>query len=95
MNQIERVVDAELGLLLDRLAASVPGGCLGAISAERPGLRGRLDEVEARLASARGALLEGYGRWRRALDDLENLWAVAAWRAAAEQPAEEPPSLAA
>jgi len=37
---------------------------------------------------ARAALLEDYGRWRRTLDDLENLWALASWTLAAEQPAE-------
>ena len=94
MNHIERVLDAELTLLLDRLAASVPGGCLEAISGGRPALRSRLDEGETRLATLRGALLEGYGRWHRALEDLENLWAVAAWRVA-EEPAEESSSLAA
>jgi hypothetical protein len=65
-----------------------------------PRLRARLDDVEGSLAVARAALLEDYGRWRRALDDLENVWALAAWAhgsaeawaqassAAAEQPAE-------
>jgi len=45
--------------------------------------------MEVSLATARGALLEDYGRWRRALDDLENLWALASWSSGpAEQPAE-------
>jgi hypothetical protein len=40
--------------------------------------------------------MEGYGRWRRALEDLENLWALAAWRStAAEEPGEHPAPLAA
>jgi hypothetical protein len=37
------------------------------------------------MAVVRAALLDGYGRWRRSLDDLENLWALAAWKAAGEE----------
>jgi len=88
MNPVERVLDDELARLLDRLAASVPGGSLGAVSAMFPGLRGRIDQVEAGLAILRGTLLESYGQWRRGLEDLENIWALAAWRSAA---AEESP----
>ncbi len=36
------------------------------------------------MATVRATLLDGYGRWRRSLDDLENLWALAAWKAAGE-----------
>ena len=89
MNPLEQVLNDEVADLLDRLATSVPGGCLDTMTAERPALRRRLDEVEGQMASLRGAMLEQYGRWRRALEDVENLWAVAAWRSEAEQPAEE------
>ena len=43
------------------------------------------------------SLLEDYGRWRRALEDVENLWAVAAWRrsAAPEEAGEQAAALAA
>jgi hypothetical protein len=96
MNPVERVLDDELARLLDRLAASVPGGSLGAISALHPALRSRIDQVEAGLANMRGALLDAYGQWRRGLDDLENIWALAAWRsAAAEELAESVAPLAA
>jgi hypothetical protein len=61
-----------------------------------PALRGRVDQVEEGLAEARGALLEAYGRWRRGLEDLENVWALAAWRStAAEETAETAAALAA
>lgn len=97
MNVVERVLDDELMRFLDRLAGSMPAGCLEAINEEKPAVRRRLDEADARVAAARQALLEDYGRWRRALEDIENLWALAAWRstAAAEEPAEHAPSLAA
>ncbi len=96
MNPVERVLDDELARLIDRLAASVPGGSLGAISAMHPALRSRIDQVEAGLADVRGTVLDAYGRWRRGLEDLENVWALAAWRsAAAEESAESASALAA
>jgi hypothetical protein len=104
MNPVERVLNDEIADLLDRLAASVPEGSLHAASAHAPTLRRRLDEVEGQMAALRAGLLESYARWRRALEDVENLWALAAWRAGvqvapdgsgAEKPAEEARPLAA
>ena len=88
MNAVDVVMQDELGRLMDRLAATVPGGSFEATSAANPTLRTRLDDMEMSLAVARAALLEDYGRWRRTLDDLENLWALASWTLAAEQPTE-------
>ena len=88
MNAVDVVMQDELGRLMDRLAAPVPGGSLEATSAANPTLRTRLDDMEISLAVARAALLEDYGRWRRTLDDLENLWALASWTLAAEEPTE-------
>jgi hypothetical protein len=85
MNRMERVLNEEIGGLLERLAGSVPGGCLEAVAARNPGLRKRLDEVEGQMAAVRAAILEGYGRWRRGLEDVENLWALAAWKSAAPE----------
>ena len=95
MNPVERLLQDEIAHLIDRLASSIP---LAA-----PAARGmtatthaRLAEAEAQMAHARTALMEGYGHWRRALEDVENLWALAAWRStAAEEPSEHPASLAA
>ena len=96
MNPVERVLSQELTRLLDRLAASVPDGSLEKIRAANPTLKARLDEVDTTLAGAREELLEAYGRWRRALEDVENLWALGAWRSAtAEEPAEQAAPLAA
>ena len=61
MNVVERVLDDELMRFLDRLSASVPEGCLGAINGEKPAVRRRLDEADARVAAARQTLLEDYG----------------------------------
>jgi len=56
----------------------------------------RMTGADAKLAAVRESLLDGYGRWRRALEDLENLWALGAWRsAAAEESSEQAAALAA
>ena len=95
MNPVERLLQEEVTRFLDRLATSIPheGVMPHAVT---PAVRTRLDDAEVQLAQARASLMEGYGRWRRALDDLENLWALAAWRStAAEEPGEHPAPLAA
>jgi hypothetical protein len=97
MNPVDRILYEELTHLVDRLAASVPNGSLTQAAAGNPLLRSRLDEADAQLAAVRASLLDGYGRWRLALEDVENLWALAAWRrsAAAEEPSEQATALAA
>jgi hypothetical protein len=95
MNPMERVLSDDLARLIDRLAASIPEGAFERIRTTTPTLSLRLDQVEATLAEAHASLVEGYGRWARILDDLENVWALAAWRSAAEEPAESAPRLAA
>src|SRR5439155_1485805 len=80
MNPVERVLHQELMGLLDRLATTVPDGALEAIRATNPNLKARLDDTEAKLAALRATMLDDYGRWRRGLEDLENLLAVRARR---------------
>ena len=90
MNAVDKVLHDELVHLLDRVATTVPAGTLEQIRASNPTLKTRLDEMETTLATVRSSLLESYGHWSRALEDVENLWALAAWRsAAAEEPAEK------
>ena len=95
MNSVDQLLSTEMNDLLERLASSVPGGCLTVVGGKQPTLKRRLDEMESQLTTARIALLEGYGRWRRALEDVESLWALAAWRSTAEDPAEPAGSIAA
>ena len=96
MNPVERVLHQELTGLLDRLATSVSEGGFESIRATSPTLKARLDDTEAKLAAVRESLLDSYGRWRRALEDLENLWALGAWRStAAEESTEQSTALAA
>ena len=97
MNPVDRILYEELTHLVDRLATSVPNGSLTQAAGANPLLRARLDEADAQLATARAALLDDYGRWRRALEDMENLWALAAWRrsAASEEASDQAAALAA
>jgi hypothetical protein len=96
MNPVQQVLDRELGALLERIAGSLPSGTLTSVMASNPALKARLEMADTQLAAARASMLEGYGRWGRALEDLENLWALAAWRSAeAEQPTEEAAAIAA
>jgi hypothetical protein len=96
MNPVERVLHQELTGLLDRLATSVPAGSFETIRGANPTLKTRLDDADAKLAAVRESLLDSYGRWRRALEDLENLWALGAWRStAAEEASEQSAALAA
>jgi hypothetical protein len=95
MNPVERLLQEEITHFVDRLASSVPAEAVTS-HAMTPAVRTRLDDAEVQLAHARASLMEGYGRWRRALEDVENLWALAAWRStAAEETGEHPPALAA
>ena len=95
MNPMEWVLSDDLARLLDRLAASIPEGAFGQLRTTTPTLSARLDQMETNLAATRASLVEAYGRWTRALDDLENVWALAVWRSANEEPGETPQRLAA
>ena len=87
MNAVEHVLYEEVTHFMDRLATTVPPGA--AVPTAMPRMRSRLEEAEAELATARAAIVEGYGRWRRALEDVENLWALAAWRSTAAEESRE------
>jgi hypothetical protein len=95
MNPVERILLEEATYLVDRLATSIPpeAATPAAMSSR---LRARLEEAETDLAKARASVLEDYGRWRRALEDAENLWAVVLYHStAAEQTGEHTTALAA
>jgi hypothetical protein len=92
VNTMERLLHDEISRLMDRLAATVPEGGIERMRNANPTLTQRLDEMETTLAVIRNSLMDGYGRWGQALDDLENLWALAAWRSAASEEAPEKPA---
>ena len=92
MNPLEQLLYDEITHLVDRLATSVAPGAT--LAMQTPKMQARLEQADAELAAARAALLESYGHWRQALEDAENLWALAAWRStAAEEPREQAPAL--
>ena len=80
MNSVDQVLREEMNRLLDRVAGGSSAEGLVGVLSDQPGLRARLDETEERLAALRRSMLETYGAWGRAMDDLENLWAVVGYR---------------
>lgn len=81
MNPLERILIEDLRRSLEAIAGNSCEGTLEFISAHHPGLRSRIDKAESQLAAERAGLLAQYARWRSTLEDLENLWALAAWEA--------------
>jgi hypothetical protein len=86
MNNVDRLLADDLMGLLDRVAATIPEGAVEEVRRTVPRLRMCLDQIEARLAVQYAALSEAYGNWERAREDLENVWALAAWRSTEEAP---------
>jgi len=95
MNNIERLLADDLRDLLDRLGEAISQDAVEDIRREMPRLRTRLDHIEAHLAAEYAVLTEAYGSWKRALEDLENVWALVAWRSIAEDAPEEVSRIAA
>jgi len=85
MNTMERVLQDELNRLLDRIAARVGADIAAGITSD---LRSRLERSEARLSGLRIALLDSYAEWARALEECEDLWALADLRREADETTE-------
>jgi hypothetical protein len=81
MNRMEQWLAQDLSELLDEIARDVPSGTLAFITTHDPKLRSRIDEVEARLAVHRNELIGHYASWRSAIEELQNLWSLAGWKA--------------
>ncbi|MCI0546372.1 MAG: hypothetical protein L0027_03710 [Candidatus Rokubacteria bacterium] len=77
MNELDRLLRQDLNYLLDRLAAMTPEGIASRAAEERPELGWRLAEAEARLSAIRSVLLREYAEWGLALEECEELWALA------------------
>ncbi len=75
-NAIDGLLDGEVNGVVDRLAR-LPLVSVERLTAEDPGLRGRVDEAEGRLSAIRLRVREGYGDWRGMLAELEELWRAA------------------
>ena len=81
MNPLECVLTEDLSRTLEAVAGSSCKGTLDFITAHHPDLRSRIEKAESRLAAERAGLLTRYAEWRTTLEELENLWALAAWEA--------------
>lgn len=79
MNRVEGMLTDELARMIDRLAAASPPGTVATI-ARTPALRASAEVAEAALAAAYVSLGEHYARFGRALQDLEDVWSLAAWK---------------
>ena len=85
MNTLERMLQDELNRLLDRIAVRAGEGTTAGLKSD---LRAPIERCEDRLTALRAALLDGYAEWTRALEECEDVWAVAGLRKdGAEAPA--------
>lgn len=86
MSHFERLLQDDLNRLVDRIAARAGEGTAAGLKSD---LRTRIERSEERLTALRAALLDGYAEWERAMDECEDLWALAALRdEAPEAPAQ-------
>jgi len=76
MNALERLLQNDLNLLLDRIAATIPAGMVADGIQRRPELALRLGEAEASLSAVRQSLLRDYAVWRQALQECGDVWAL-------------------
>jgi hypothetical protein len=82
MSPLERILQDDINRLLDRLAGTVPEGAVGRLAVIDPPLAERIAEVEDRLTLTRGSLLDGYRRWRDAIEECADLWALSSMKLA-------------
>jgi hypothetical protein len=85
MNALERLLHEELNHLVDRIAARAGQETAAGI---KPDLKARVERSEERLTRLRAALLDGYAEWTRAIDECEDLWALAELRQQTEDATE-------
>lgn len=79
MNRIERMLTDEMARMIDRVAAASPPGTVETI-ARTAALRASAEAAEAALAAAYVSLGEHCARFDGALQDLEDVWSLAAWK---------------
>jgi gamma-glutamyl:cysteine ligase YbdK (ATP-grasp superfamily) len=77
MSHFERLLQDDLNRLVDRVAARAGEGTAAGLKSD---LRTRVERSEERLTALRAVLLDGYAEWERAMDECEDLWALAALR---------------
>ena len=77
MNPLDKLLQDDLNRLVDRIAAVARADTAAESERQRPDRRARIEQSEATVARLRLDLLERYGEWQRALEECENLWALA------------------
>jgi hypothetical protein len=77
MSHFERLLQDDLNRLIDRIAVRAGEGATAGLKSD---LKTRIERAEDRLTVLRAALLEGYGEWARAIEECEDLWALAGLR---------------
>jgi hypothetical protein len=82
MNPLDRLLREEMSRCVERIAGAYGEGTLPFVTAHHPRLGARIEEAETRLAGLRSGLLENYAAWEAALEEMENLWALAAMKQA-------------
>jgi hypothetical protein len=85
MNTLERLLQDELNRLVDRIAARAGEDTAAGL---KPDLKARIERSEDRLTGLRAALLDGYAEWARAIEECEDLWALAGLRRETEEATE-------
>ena len=75
MNHFERLLQDDLNRLVDRIAARAGDTAAAGLKSD---LGTRIEGSEDRLTMLRAALLDGYAEWARAIEECEDLWALAA-----------------
>lgn len=84
MSHFERLLQDDLNRLVDRIAARAEDDTAAGLKSD---LRTRIERSEDRLTVLRTALLEGYAEWARAIEECEDLWALAGLRREAPEAA--------
>ena len=84
MNHFERLLQDDLNRLVDRIAVRAGEGTAAGLKSD---LKTRIERSEDRLTVLRSALLDGYAEWARAIEECEDLWALAGLRREAPEAA--------
>ena len=85
MSHFDRLLQDDLNRLIDRIAVRAGEGTAAGL---KPDLAAHLERSEERLTVLRAVLQDAYVEWMRALDECEDLWAVAGLRREAEPAAQ-------
>jgi hypothetical protein len=83
MSHFDRLLQDDLNRLVDRIAVRAGAGTAADL---KPDLKMHIERAEERLTVLRAVLQDAYAEWIRALDECEDVWAVAGLRREAPEP---------